>query len=152
MVRLLLFFALFPALVAHAGYEKVTEKVLFNKEKLYEFRLKNGLRVLMLPRHQAKVLTYQIWFRVGSNNEKLDPRLNKTGLAHLFGDENQLARRLLVHCDALGFLPRIAIAPVHQLKDRFTILLSQTWRHDQLKTLRSANSLPHKQFNTIKKP
>lgn len=36
--------------------------------------------------------------------------LEVTGLAHLFGDENQLARQLLVHCDALGFLPRIAIA------------------------------------------
>lgn len=36
--------------------------------------------------------------------------LEVTGLAHLFGDESQLARQLLVHCDALGFLPRIAIA------------------------------------------
>lgn len=67
-----------------ADYEKVTEKTLFNNEKLTEFKLKNGLRVLFLPRHQAKVLTYQVWFNVGSNDEKLDPKLGKTGLAHLF--------------------------------------------------------------------
>ena len=67
-----------------AGYEKVTEKTLFNGEKLYEYRLDNGFRVLFVPRHKAEVLTYQVWFRVGSLNEKLDPTLKKTGLAHLF--------------------------------------------------------------------
>jgi len=66
------------------GYQKVAEKTFFNGEKLYEFKLKNGLRVLMVPRHQAKVLTYQTWFDVGSVHEKLDPKLKKTGLAHLF--------------------------------------------------------------------
>lgn len=65
-------------------YQKVTQKTLFNGETLYEYRLKNGLQVLHVPRHQAKVLTFQIWFRVGSLNEKMDPRLRKTGLAHLF--------------------------------------------------------------------
>ena len=36
--------------------------------------------------------------------------LDVTGLAHLFGDEYQLARQLYQHCDRLGYLPRIAIA------------------------------------------
>jgi protein ImuB len=36
--------------------------------------------------------------------------LEVTGLAHLFGDEHQLARELLLHCEQLGYLPRIAIA------------------------------------------
>ena len=36
--------------------------------------------------------------------------LEVTGLAHLFGDENQLAREILVHCDEIGYLPRVAIA------------------------------------------
>lgn len=36
--------------------------------------------------------------------------LDVTGLAHLFGDEAQLARQLLLHCDRLGYLPRVAIA------------------------------------------
>ncbi len=65
-------------------YRKITEKKLFNGEMLYEFRLKNDFRVLHVPRHQAKVLTYQVWFNVGSNDEKLDVKLKKTGLAHLF--------------------------------------------------------------------
>jgi zinc protease len=67
-----------------AGYQKVTEKTFFNGEKITEYALPNGLRVLLVPRHQAKVLTYQVWFHVGSNDEKLDPKLKKTGLAHLF--------------------------------------------------------------------
>ena len=73
-----------PARSASAAYTKVGTKKLFNGEKIQEFSLPNGLRVLLVPRHQAKVLTYQIWFRVGSVNEKLDPKLKKTGLAHLF--------------------------------------------------------------------
>ncbi len=36
--------------------------------------------------------------------------LEVTGLAHLFGDESQLARQLLMHCDNVGYLPRVAIA------------------------------------------
>jgi len=35
--------------------------------------------------------------------------LEVTGLAHLFGDEAELARQILKHCDELGYLPRIAI-------------------------------------------
>jgi zinc protease len=70
--------------VAAFGYEKVKSTKLFNGETVDEFKLANGLRVLFIPRHQAKVLTYQTWFDVGSVDEKLDPKLNKTGLAHLF--------------------------------------------------------------------
>ena len=36
--------------------------------------------------------------------------LDITGLAHLFGDEHQLAYQLYQHCDRLGYLPRIGIA------------------------------------------
>lgn len=71
-----------------ATYEKVAEKKFFNGETLYEYRLPNGLQVLFVPRHQAKVLSYQVWFHVGSNDEKLDPKLKKTGLAHLFEHMN----------------------------------------------------------------
>ncbi len=70
--------------VASTDYQRVAEKKLFNGESLEEFQLKNGFRVLLVARHQAKVLTYQVWFNVGSINEKLDPKLKKTGLAHLF--------------------------------------------------------------------
>lgn len=66
-----------------APYEKVAEKKLFNGEKLTEFKLENGMRVLLVSRHQAKVLTFQTWFDVGSIDEKMS-KLNRTGLAHLF--------------------------------------------------------------------
>jgi predicted Zn-dependent peptidase len=69
---------------AGGGYEKVTEHQLFNGDKIQEFKLPNGFRVLLVPRHQAKVLTYQVWFNVGSIDEKMDQKLKKTGLAHLF--------------------------------------------------------------------
>lgn len=69
---------------AMAAYEKVAEKTLFNGEKVKEFKFDNGLRLLFVPRHQAKVLSYQVWFDVGSVDEKMDPKLKKTGLAHLF--------------------------------------------------------------------
>jgi len=65
-------------------FEKITQHKLFNGDELFEYRLKNGFQVLFVPRHQAKVLTYQVWFRVGSLQEKLDSKLKKTGLAHLF--------------------------------------------------------------------
>ena len=46
----------------------VTEKVL-----------PNGLKVLLKEEHKAPVVTFQIWYRVGSRNECL----GKTGLSHL---------------------------------------------------------------------
>jgi zinc protease len=48
--------------------------------KLEQFELANGLRVLLLEDHTAKVIAYHTWFRVGSRNE----REGKTGIAHLF--------------------------------------------------------------------
>lgn len=81
-------FGLFMVLLAlpiwGASYEKVAEKKLFNGEVVKEYKLPNGLKVLLLSRSQAPVLTYQVWFDVGSLNEKTDQKLNKTGLAHLF--------------------------------------------------------------------
>jgi zinc protease len=67
-----------------ADYEKVSDKKLFNGEVLSEYKLPNGLKVLLLPRHEAKVLTFQTWFDIGSLDEKMDNKLKKTGLAHLF--------------------------------------------------------------------
>ncbi|NBX75819.1 MAG: insulinase family protein [Proteobacteria bacterium] len=67
-----------------ATYEKVAEKKLFNGEVVKEFKFQNGLKLLLVSRHQAPVLTYQVWFDVGSLNEKMDQKLNRTGLAHLF--------------------------------------------------------------------
>jgi zinc protease len=47
---------------------KVTEKVL-----------PNGLKVLLKEEHKAPVVTFQVWYRVGSRNEKL----GKTGISHV---------------------------------------------------------------------
>lgn len=90
MLKLILpsFFCLLLSCEANVSsnkdFEKVIARKLFNGESLTEYRLPNGFRVLMVPRSQAKVLTYQVWFNVGSVDEKLDPKLQKTGLAHLF--------------------------------------------------------------------
>jgi zinc protease len=46
----------------------VTEKVL-----------PNGLKVLLREEHKAPVVTFQIWYKVGSRNE----RLGKTGVSHV---------------------------------------------------------------------
>lgn len=44
-----------------------------------EFKLDNGLKVLIVEEHKAPVATFQIWYRVGSRNEAI----GKTGLSHL---------------------------------------------------------------------
>src|SRR3989337_1220683 len=58
-------------LTASIGFAQnfnVTEKVL-----------PNGLKVLLKEEHKAPVVTFQIWYKVGSRNEKL----GKTGMSHL---------------------------------------------------------------------
>ncbi|MBM3269696.1 MAG: insulinase family protein [Candidatus Sericytochromatia bacterium] len=58
-----------PALAAPlAGTLPVTEHVL-----------PNGLKVLMLERHTAPVVSFQVWYRVGSRNEDV----GKSGVSHL---------------------------------------------------------------------
>jgi zinc protease len=48
-------------------------------ERVREATLENGLKVLVLPITKAPVVTVQVWYRVGSRNEKL----GTTGLSHL---------------------------------------------------------------------
>jgi zinc protease len=74
----------FVGISAMGAYQQVAEKKLFNGDTLKEFKFDNGLKLLFIPRTRAEVLTYQVWFDVGSVDEKLDPKLKKTGLAHLF--------------------------------------------------------------------
>lgn len=82
-------FALFLALAliappASAKTEKVRSSKLPNGLVVQEYRLDNGMQLLFVPDHSAPVFTYQVWFKVGSATEKMDPKLNRTGLAHLF--------------------------------------------------------------------
>ena len=44
-----------------------------------EVTLANGLKVIMLENHKAPVVTFQVWYRVGSRNEPW----GKTGLSHI---------------------------------------------------------------------
>lgn len=56
------------AAAAFAQDMRVTEKVL-----------PNGLKILLKEEHKAPVVTFQIWYKVGSRNEKL----GTTGISHL---------------------------------------------------------------------
>ncbi|MGZ3696261.1 MAG: M16 family metallopeptidase, partial [Bdellovibrionota bacterium] len=83
------FVALFLALMAlspasWAKTEKIRSTKLPNGLPVEEYRLDNGLQILLVQDHSAPVFTYQVWFKVGSATEKMDPKLQKTGLAHLF--------------------------------------------------------------------
>jgi len=47
--------------------------------KIEEVLLPNGLKVILLEEHKAPVVTFQVWYKVGSRNEIT----GKTGLSHL---------------------------------------------------------------------
>src|SRR5882672_4777561 len=57
---------------AFADSEKIGDRV-------HEATLPNGLKILVLPVTKAPVVTLQVWYKVGSRNEKL----GTTGLSHL---------------------------------------------------------------------
>ncbi|MGH7886469.1 MAG: M16 family metallopeptidase [Candidatus Binatia bacterium] len=67
--RLVLLFALFSFA---ANFD------LAHAEPVQEFVLDNGLKVLLLEDHKSPSVTFQVWYRVGSRNEKD----GKSGLAH----------------------------------------------------------------------
>ncbi|HBY05849.1 TPA: hypothetical protein DEG75_02790 [Candidatus Dependentiae bacterium] len=48
-------------------------------EKIFKHVLKNGLTVLIMPRHQVPKVSLQLWYNVGSKDEESGAR----GLAHL---------------------------------------------------------------------
>src|SRR6187551_2862021 len=45
-----------------------------------KFMLDNGLTVIVAPDHKAPIVAVNVWYHVGSKNE----RTGKTGFAHLF--------------------------------------------------------------------
>jgi zinc protease len=49
------------------------------KEYVFETVLPSGLKVILLENHKAPVVTFQVWYRVGSRNEAW----GKTGLSHM---------------------------------------------------------------------
>jgi zinc protease len=49
------------------------------REQVFETLLPNGLKVILLENHKAPLVTFQVWYRVGSRNEAW----GKTGLSHM---------------------------------------------------------------------
>jgi len=49
------------------------------KENVFETVLPNGLKVILVENHKAPLVTFQVWYRVGSRNEAW----GKTGLSHM---------------------------------------------------------------------
>lgn len=79
----------------HSSKEKKMAKVSFVKEVdgIKEYRLQNGLKVLLKPDQSNPMFSWQVWYKVGSRNESL----NYTGIAHylehiMFKGTNQFAK------------------------------------------------------------
>lgn len=88
-ITISIFLLLFPlaplaATTASRGTDKIKQTILPNGLEVQEYRLKNGLQLLLVPDKSAPVFSFQLWFKVGSVTEKMDPKLQKTGLAHFF--------------------------------------------------------------------
>jgi zinc protease len=69
VLLLLLLFFLTSVPISEAGL----------KENVFETVLPNGLKVILLENHKAPLVTFQVWYRVGSRNEAW----GKTGLSHV---------------------------------------------------------------------
>src|SRR4030042_64263 len=66
----IVFFLLFIFLCLHSAVDASGIK---------EFRLENGLKVLIIEEHKAPVATFQVWYRTGSRDEPI----GNSGLSHL---------------------------------------------------------------------
>jgi zinc protease len=49
------------------------------QDQVFETVLPNGLKVILLENHKAPLVTFQVWYRVGSRNEPW----GKTGISHV---------------------------------------------------------------------
>lgn len=67
------------ALPAQAGGPASSAGLLQIPWNVTEHRLSNGLRALLLPDRRAPAVVFQVWYGVGSREEKT----GKTGLAHI---------------------------------------------------------------------
>jgi zinc protease len=69
IIFLIFFFCLFSIRMTEAGL----------REQVFETVLPNGLKVILLENHKAPLVTFQVWYRVGSRNEPW----GKTGISHV---------------------------------------------------------------------
>src|SRR4028118_1977010 len=78
--RNLLWLALTLALALPAAGGAATLKVQPPQLEAREHQLANGLKVLLHEDHSVPVVSLQVWYHVGSKNE----RPGRSGFAHLF--------------------------------------------------------------------
>jgi zinc protease len=53
--------------------------IITNSSEVKEYRLANGLKILIIEEHKAPVATFQVWYHTGSSDEPI----GKSGLSHL---------------------------------------------------------------------
>ena len=69
--------AIFLSVFLSLAFITISEAGL--KENVFETVLPNGLKVILLENHKAPLVTFQVWYRVGSRNEAW----GRTGLSHM---------------------------------------------------------------------
>lgn len=77
MIRLSSIKSTFLVLLSFFLLTSISEAGL--RENVFETILPNGLNVILLENHKAPLVTFQVWYRVGSRNEAW----GKTGLSHM---------------------------------------------------------------------
>ncbi len=75
-VFLVSFFLLIP--IAVDASEATPDRNFFSN-RVKEYKLENGLKVLIIEEHKAPVATFQVWYRTGLRDEPA----GKSGLSHL---------------------------------------------------------------------
>ena len=68
------------ALVLLLSARRLVAEVRLPPETIHTLELANGLRALLVERHEVPVVSVQVWYHVGSKNELP----GRTGFAHLF--------------------------------------------------------------------
>jgi zinc protease len=73
------FFGIISLLLFIFGFSWSVPSEAGLRDRVFEAVLPNGLKVILLENHRAPLITFQVWYRVGSRNEEW----GKTGLAHM---------------------------------------------------------------------
>ena len=77
-VTLIVVHVLFISAISHAKLPRGVEKIT-SIEGITEYRLKNGLQVLLFPDVTQETITVNVTYKVGSKHENY----GETGMAHL---------------------------------------------------------------------
>ena len=91
VVILLIFFKSYQyAEARYSSAMKQSAKLTFEVNGIKEYQLQNGLKILLKMNHSIPLVTFSIWYKVGSRNETDRNR----GLAHFLEQtQNILDRR-----------------------------------------------------------